>query len=62
MRDLPHHQPVRPGPPGTVAVQASSAGRAGKVDGFHYSAGFAKADFAWDDARLDAWIDQSAGR
>ena len=29
---------------------------AGKVDGFHYSAGFAKADFAWDDARLDAWL------
>src|SRR5712692_2569414 len=29
---------------------------AGKMDGFHYSAGFAKADFAWDDARLDAWL------
>ena len=29
---------------------------AGKVDGFHYSAGFAKADFVWDDARLDAWL------
>jgi cytochrome c len=29
---------------------------AGKVDGFHYSAGFAKADFAWDDARLHAWL------
>jgi cytochrome c len=30
--------------------------RAGSVDGFHYSAGFAKADFVWDDAKLDAWI------
>jgi cytochrome c len=30
--------------------------RAGSVDGFHYSAGFAKADFVWDDTRLDAWI------
>jgi cytochrome c len=30
--------------------------RAGSVDGFHYSPAFAKADFAWDDARLDAWI------
>jgi cytochrome c len=30
--------------------------RAGAVDDFHYSAGFAKADFSWDDARLDAWI------
>jgi cytochrome c len=29
---------------------------AGKMDGFHYSAGFAKADFAWDEARLDAWL------
>jgi cytochrome c len=30
--------------------------RAGTADGFHYSAGFTKADFAWDEARLDAWI------
>jgi cytochrome c len=30
--------------------------RAGSVEGFHYSAGLAKADFAWDEARLDAWI------
>jgi cytochrome c len=30
--------------------------RAGSVDGFHYSAGFARADFVWDDARLDAWM------
>jgi len=30
--------------------------RAGSVEGFHYSAGFAKADFAWDDARLDTWM------
>ena len=29
---------------------------AGKTDGFHYSAGFAKADFVWDDARLDAYL------
>src|SRR5258707_15799101 len=26
--------------------------QAGKVDGFHYSAGFAKAEFVWDDAWL----------
>ena len=30
--------------------------RAGSVEGFHYSAGFAMADFSWDDARLDAWM------
>ena len=30
--------------------------RAGSADGFHYSPGFAKADFSWDDAKLDAWI------
>ena len=29
---------------------------AGKVDGFHYSPGLAKADFVWDEARLDAWL------
>src|SRR5438477_4034628 len=29
---------------------------AGKADGFHYSAGFTKADFIWDDARLDAFL------
>ena len=29
---------------------------AGKVNGFRYSAGFAKADFVWDDAKLDAWL------
>lgn len=29
---------------------------AGKAEGFHYSAGFAKADFTWDEARLDAWL------
>jgi cytochrome c len=30
--------------------------QAGKVDGFRYSAGFGKADFVWDDARLDAYL------
>nr|WP_246801608.1 c-type cytochrome [Bradyrhizobium genosp. L] len=29
---------------------------AGTAEGFKYSAGFAKADFAWDDAHLDAWL------
>jgi cytochrome c len=29
---------------------------AGKADGFRYSAGFANADFVWDDARLDAYL------
>jgi len=44
--------PVRQGPPLFKIV-----GRpAGKVDGFPYSVGFAKADFVWDNARLDAWL------
>ena len=44
--------PVRQGPPLVKIV-----GRpAGKVDGFHYSTGFAKADFVWDDGKLDAWL------
>ena len=44
--------PVRQGPPllGVVGRHA------GKLDDFHYSAGFAKADFVWDDAKLDAWL------
>jgi cytochrome c len=44
--------PVRQGPSlfGIVGKPA------GKADGFHYSDGFTKADFIWDDARLDAWL------
>jgi cytochrome c len=44
--------PVRQGPSlfGIVGRHAGSA------DGFHYSASFAKADFVWDDAKLDAWM------
>ena len=29
---------------------------AGKADGFRYSAGFANADFVWDDSKLDAYL------
>ena len=29
---------------------------AGKAEGFHYSSGFAKADFVWDETRLDNWL------
>jgi cytochrome c len=29
---------------------------AGKAAGFHYSAGFATADFVWDENKLDAWL------
>jgi cytochrome c len=45
-------EPVRQGPPllGIVGRQA------GKFDGFRYSAGFAKADFTWDETKLDAWL------
>jgi len=45
-------EPIRQGPPLFKVV-----GRpAGKVEGFRYSAGFAKADFVWDDTKLDAWL------
>ena len=30
--------------------------KAGTLPGFRYSPGFAQADFAWDDAHLDAWL------
>lgn len=45
-------EPVRQGPPLVKVVGR----RAGKVEGFHYSQGLASADFAWDEARLDAWL------
>src|ERR1700728_3695298 len=35
--------------------------QAGKLDGFHYSAGFAQANFAWDEARLDALLSKPQG-
>ena len=30
--------------------------KAGAVAGFRYSAGFAKADWSWDEAHLDSWL------
>jgi cytochrome c len=30
--------------------------KAGSVTGFHYSPGFAQADFVWDAPHLDAWL------
>ena len=30
--------------------------QAGKVEGFHYSPGFAQADFVWDEGKLDEWL------
>ncbi len=44
--------PVRQGP----SLFRIVGRRAGSIDGFKYSAGFAKADFVWDEAKLDAWI------
>ncbi|WP_082907961.1 c-type cytochrome [Bradyrhizobium neotropicale] len=44
--------PMRQGPPLVKVV-----GRpAGKVEGFRYSESLAKAEFIWDEARLDAWL------
>jgi cytochrome c len=45
-------EPVRQGPPLNKVVGR----QAGKVEGFHYSPAFAKADFVWDEAKLDAWL------
>ncbi|WP_456748731.1 c-type cytochrome [Bradyrhizobium sp. USDA 4354] len=44
--------PVRQGP----SLYKIVGRPAGKVDGFHYSDGFAKADFVWDETRLEAWL------
>ncbi len=35
--------------------------RVGTAENFRYSPGFAKADFVWDDTRLDAWITDPQG-
>lgn len=45
-------EPARQGPPLFKIVGR----QAGKFGGYRYSAGFAKADFTWDEARLDAWL------
>ncbi|VIO77016.1 Cytochrome c2 [Bradyrhizobium ivorense] len=44
--------PVRQGP----SLYQIAGRHAGKASGFKYSAGFATADFVWDDAHLDAWL------
>jgi cytochrome c len=44
--------PVRQGPP-LVGIVGRKPGEA---SGFHYSSGFAVANFVWDEARLDAWL------
>jgi cytochrome c2 len=50
-------KPVRQGPSLFRIV-----GRpAGKVDGFHYSAGFAKADFGWDEAQARRLAGKTGG-
>ena len=37
-------------------IVAVGARPAGKVEGFHYSEGLAKADFTWDETKLDVWL------
>lgn len=44
-------------PPRQGPTLAKVVGRkAGSIDGFKYTPGLAKADFAWDDSKLDAWL------
>nr|WP_236843475.1 c-type cytochrome [Bradyrhizobium icense] len=49
--------PVRQGPSLFKVVGR----QAGQAYGFHYSSGFGKADFVWDDARLDAYLANPQG-
>jgi cytochrome c len=44
--------PVRQGP----SLFNIIGRRAGTAAGFHYSAAFTKADFVWDEAKIDAWM------
>jgi cytochrome c len=45
-------EPVRQGPP----LYEILGRRAGKAEGFRYSAGLANASFVWDETKLDAWL------
>jgi cytochrome c len=45
-------EPVRQGPP-LVGIVGRHAG---SFEHFRYSPGFAKADFTWDESRLDTWL------
>ena len=44
--------PQRQGP----TLEGGAGRKAGAVAGFHYSAGFAQADWSWDAAHLDTWL------
>jgi cytochrome c len=54
---LSAREPFRQGPP----LAGVFGRKAGTVQGFKYSAGFADADFEWDTERLDAWLTRSQG-
>ena len=45
-------EPKRQGP----TLEGVVGRKAGAIADFHYSAGFAKADWTWDEAHLDAWL------
>ena len=45
-------EPKRQGP----TLEGVVGRKAGAVADFNYSPGFAKADWVWDEARLDAWL------
>ena len=44
--------PQRQGP----TLQGVMGRKAGSIESFHYSSGFAKADWNWDEAHLDTWL------
>jgi cytochrome c len=44
--------PLRQGPPLVHIIGR----QAGKFEGFPYSAALARADFTWDESRLDTWL------
>ncbi len=53
----PATPPTRPIPSGRDRrCSRSSAATPARPTASQYSAGFAKADFVWDDAKLDAWL------
>ena len=49
---LTSSEPQRQGP----TLEKVVGRKAGSLPGYHYSAGFGKADWSWDESRLDAWL------
>jgi cytochrome c len=56
MRNVPFAEPGGPAASGAIIDGSVYGRKPGGVAGFHYSPGYTKADFVWDDAHLDPYL------